>query len=300
MPIVRLRRLGRLAVALPVGLVSLAMGACSPLTLLNSLVSDDGYRVESSLAYGDGPRRTLDVSVPDRLNTPAPIVVFFYGGSWQSGAKDDYRFAAEGLVARGYVVVVPDYRLWPEVAFPGFVEDGAAAVSWAFAHGAGYGGDPARVYVMGHSAGAHIAALLALDWRYLAAVGHDRSQLAGLIGLAGPYDFLPVKSENLKQIFHIGVEDPAPSQPINFAAGGAPPALLVTGDDDTTVYPKNSINLARRLGEAGDRVTLKRYPGLGHIGIVLALARPLPFRAGILDDVDAFVQATGAAVRPQP
>jgi acetyl esterase/lipase len=256
--------------------------------------------VESNLAYGDGPRRTLDVYVPDKLNGPAPIVVFFYGGSWQSGAKDDYRFAAQGLVARGYVVVVPDYRLWPEVAFPGFVEDGAAAVSWAFAHGASYGGNPGQVYVMGHSAGAHIAALLALDGRYLAAVGHDRKQLAGLIGLAGPYDFLPVKSENLKQIFHIGVADPAPSQPINFAAGGAPPALLVTGDDDTTVYPKNSINLARRLGEAGDRVTLKRYPGLGHIGIVLALARPLPFRAAILDDVDAFVQANGPPTRQQP
>jgi acetyl esterase/lipase len=292
--------LGRLAVALPVGLVSLALGACSPVTLLNSLVSDEGYRVESNLAYGDGPRRTLDVYVPDRLNGPAPIVVFFYGGSWQNGAKDDYRFAAEGLVSRGYVVMVPDYRLWPEVAFPGFVEDGAAAVSWAFANGESYGGNVGQVYVMGHSAGAHIAALLALDGRYLAAVGRDRSQLAGLIGLAGPYDFLPVKSKNLKQIFHIGVMDPAPSQPINFAGGGAPPSLLVTGDDDSIVYPKNSINLARRLGEAGDRVTLKRYPGLGHIGIVLALARPLPFRAAILDDVDAFVQANGAPARQQP
>jgi acetyl esterase/lipase len=281
---------------LPLGLVGLAVGACSPVVLLNALVPGDGYARMADVPYGEGPRRKLDVYVPDGLKGSAPVVVFFYGGSWQSGSKGDYLFAAQGLASRGYVVVMPDYRIWPDVGFPGFVEDGAAAVAWTFAHVAEHGGDPARVFVMGHSAGAHIAALLALDPRYLAAEGIDRRRLAGLIGLAGPYDFLPITGPTLKLIFGIGEKDPAPTQPINFADAGAPPVFLATGEDDDTVRPKNSVNLSRRLEAAGTRVTLKRYAGVGHIGIVLALARPLPARAPVLDDIDAFVENAGTRV----
>jgi len=280
-------------------LVALLLAACSPVARLNARVPRTGFSLHADQPYAAGPARTLDVYVPDGLKGPAPIIIFFHGGGWQTrlGAKEDYLFAAQGLVARGYVVVTPAYRQWPDVVFPAFVEDGAAAVAWVFAHGASYGGDTSGVYVMGHSAGAHIAALLALDGHYLANRGLDRSRLAGLIGLAGAYDFLPIEGVTFKMIFDTANKDPALSQPINFVTPGAPPALLATGDDDTVVQPGNSVSLARRLAASGNRVVLKRYPGVSHDGVVLALSPALaPGLPPLLDEIDSFIR--GNAARP--
>jgi acetyl esterase/lipase len=291
----RIRRLGQLARRVPAGLFGLAVGACSPVGFLNGLVPTDGYTRTADVRYADGPRGMLDVYVPDPPPEKAPVVVFFYGGSWEGGQKADYLFAAQGLVARGWVVVVPDYRVWPEVRFPAFVEDGAAATAWVLANAARYGGDPERVYVMGHSAGAHIAAMLALDPDWLASKGADRDRLAGLIGLAGPYDFLPLKSDTLKQIFETEdpAKDPARTQPITFAAPGAPPTLLATGTADHTVRARNSVRLAAALEAAGVPVTLVRYDKVGHVGIVLGLTPSLPGGPPVLDDVAAFIAASG-------
>ena len=280
-------------------LVALVLTACSPVARFNARVPKTGYSIHADQPYAAGPAHTLDVYVPDALKGPAPIIVFFHGGGWQTrlGAKEDYLFAAQGLVARGYVVVTPAYRRWPDVIFPAFVEDAAMAVAWVFAHGASYGGDPARVYLMGHSAGAHIAALLALDEHYLANRGLDRSRLAGLIGLAGAYDFLPMEGVTFRLIFDAAHTDTALSQPVHFAAPGAPPAFLAAGDDDTVVLPRNSSSLARRLADTGNRVVLKRYPGVDHDGIVMALTPSLaPGLPPLLDEIDAFIRDT--ALRP--
>ena len=290
----------RLAACVPVALlclVTLALGACSSVASLNARVPRTGYSLHADQPYATGPAQTLDIYVPDGLKAPAPIIIFFHGGGWQTrlGAKKDYLFAAQGLVARGYVVVTPAYRQWPDVVFPAFVEDGATAVAWVFAHGASYGGDLSRVYVMGHSAGAHIAALLALDGHYLANRGIDRSRLAGLIGLAGAYDFLPIEGVTFKMIFDTANQDPALSQPISFVTPGAPPALLATGDDDTVVLPRNSVSLARRLAASGNKVVLKHYPGLGHDDIVLALSPALtPGLPPLLDEIDTFIRGNAA------
>lgn len=266
---------------------------CSPAALVNALVPRGGYTVETA-AYGSGPRRTLDVYRPEHTDGPAPVVVFFYGGNWQSGDKGTYLFVGQALADRGYVVVIPDYRLYPEVRFPAFLQDNAAAVRWTMDNIAARGGDPTRVYLMGHSAGAYDAAMLTLDRQWLGAVGIDPDRdIKGTIGLAGPYDFLPLTDPKLKAIF--GPEDRlAQTQPINFVDGREPPMLLIAGTDDETVDPGNTTRLAARIRSQGGAVTEKHYPGVGHIKLVGALAAPLRFLAPTLDDVTAFLD------RPSP
>lgn len=265
------------------------LGGCSPFTYLNAVAPDELYVSESDIAYGGLPRQRLDLYRPLGHSAPAaPVVVFFYGGGWKGGARADYRFVAAELASRGVLVVVPDYRVYPEVVFPAFVEDGALAVKWVQDRVAQYGGDTGRIYLMGHSAGAHIAAMLALNRRYLESAGADGNRLAGFIGLAGPYDFLPVTSKTMKRIFG----DPAPrsTQPIDFVTAAAPPVLLVTGEDDTTVLPENSRRLAERIRAAGGSASEISYEGVGHARIVGAFSPPLSKGVPVVEDVLRFIE----------
>jgi acetyl esterase/lipase len=270
--------------------------ACSPLTTFDRLVPKDrgGIRVAKDLAYGDAPRQRLDVYAPRAAcGRPRPVVVFFYGGSWNSGTRAGYAFVGRALAARGFVTVVPDYRLVPDVHYPAFVEDGAAAVRWAISHADAYCGDGGSVVLMGHSAGAYIAAMLAVDPRWL---GASRPAVKGLVGLAGPYDFAPFDVAASRAAFGQS-PDPAATQPVTWAGAGDPPALLLYGSDDTVVRPRNSEALAAKLRAGGVAVDERAYAKLGHIGILLALARPFRGRAPVLDDVAGFVQRTVDADR---
>jgi acetyl esterase/lipase len=269
-------------------LLAAALAGCSPISVLNAFAPTGALEIRSGIPYGSLPRQKLDVYRPREGPEPRPVIVFFYGGSWDSGTRESYLFAAEALASRGFVVVVPDYRIYPDL-FPVFLEDAAAAVAWTRANASQIGGDPRRLFLMGHSAGAHIAAMLALDSQYLARAGLSPSMLAGWIGLAGPYDFLPLTSARLKEIF-APEETIARTQPINFVTPGAPPALLATGETDPTVSPGNSQRLAAKLRAAGVPVTEKRYPDLNHYTIVGALSVPLRGSYRVLDDVEAFVK----------
>jgi acetyl esterase/lipase len=239
------------------------------------------------LSYGTLERQKLDVYVPDGGGRDLPVVVFFYGGSWQNGRRQDYRFVAQALVTRGFIAVIPDYRLYPEVKFPTFIEDGALAVSWVAHNISGFGGEVARLFLMGHSAGAYIAAMLALNSSYLEHVGLTTRELKGFVGLAGPYDFLPLKSSRLIRIFG-GADGIPETQPLNFARAGAPPALLLHGADDKLVGPHNTKNLAQRLREAAGRVEAKIYPGIKHIGLLISLATPFQDGEPAMYDIAPF------------
>lgn len=281
--------LPRLLVA-ALALAAALLGGCSIHTVINAFVPTGDLEAHRDIAYGNGARGQLDVY--RRKDTPpnAPVVVFFYGGGWDSGYRGGYLFAAEALASRGYVAVVPDYRIYPEVTFPAFLEDAAASVAWTKKNVARYGGNPSKVFVMGHSAGAHVAAMIALDPQYLQGVGLAPRDLAGLIGLAGPYDFLPLRSETLKAIFAPEATI-ARTQPINFANASAPPALLVTGDQDTVVSPNNTRSLARKLRELKVSVTELHYPECTHATILGMLAAPTRGGTPLLDDVDRFIRA---------
>ena len=267
---------------------------CSPLQLLNGWVPSGTYTIKTGVRYGTHgahERHQLDVYRPTAAPASAPVVVFFYGGNWNSGAREDYLFAGEALAGKGCVAVLPDYRLYPEVRYPDFLVDCAAAVRWVFDHIAQFGGDAQRVFLMGHSAGAYNAAMLALNPAYLRAAGTDAQRLRGLIGLAGPYDFLPMTGEITRAVF--GVSNTAiTTQPIHYASPSAPPALLLTGDEDDVVKPGNSTRLAARLLQLGVQARVVVYPGMGHRTVLGALAAPLRGLHGfgpVLDDVAGFI-----------
>ncbi len=271
----------RLLVAGTAGLVA-ACGNLATLNRLNALTPGDGgvVRRVDGAAYGSDPRQRLDVYAPASAAARLPVVVFLYGGGWNSGYRGGYAFAARAIAARGFVVVVPDYRLVPAVRFPAFVDDAAAAVRWTVDHAGDYGGDAARIGVVGHSAGAHIALLMTLDRHYLAAAGVPGAVKA-VVGLAGPYDFLPFDAPSAIAAFG-DAPDPAATQPIHFVRADAPPALLLTGDADDTVRPRNTAALAAALRAAGAPVEVRTYPGVGHIGILLALSKPFRGKADVL------------------
>jgi acetyl esterase/lipase len=275
------------------GLTTLA-AACTPsLGTFNALAPRDGgaRRVLAGAAYGASPRQELDVYAPSGAASGGlPVIVFFYGGSWNSGAKEDYAFLATALASQGFLTIVPDYRLVPSVRFPSFVEDCAAAVRWAEQHAAEHGGDPTRIVLMGHSAGAYNAMMLALDAQYLRAAGVDAAHVRGAAGLAGPYDFYPFDVDASRNAFG-EASDPQVTQPVRFVRGDAPPLLLLWGAEDTTVGPRNLQSLARGVREAGGRVETKIYPRVDHVGIMLALSRPFRGRAPVLADVTAFARS---------
>jgi acetyl esterase/lipase len=265
-----------------VAALGILLAGCSPLQLLNQTSTDRHYERSADIAYGPESRHLLDVYRPRQPLDARPLVVFFYGGAWRSGAKENYEFVASALTDAGITVVIPDYRLFPDVAFPAFVEDAAAAVSWAVRNADELGVSTDAVFLMGHSAGAHIASLVALDSSYLSKHPDPQVSIRAWIGLSGPYDFLPIDRGFLLDVF----PEPAreQSQPVNYVTADAPPALLIHGTGDKTVRIENSQSLADRLHEEGVAARLTAYEGVGHVSVMLALAPTLDFLADTLQD----------------
>ena len=282
--------------------LALSLAACTPAQLLNATVSTGGLTITRNVAYGDLPRQTLDIYRPAGAAGTAPglpVVVFFYGGSWNSGSKAIYPFVAATLARTGAVVIVPDYRVYPDVKYPDFLRDCGRAVAWAQAHPDRTGSG--ALFLMGHSAGAYNAMMLALDPAWLRDAENSSSAIAGasprpngrrivgVIGLAGPYDFLPITDPEIKPIFPGAGSS---TQPITYASAHAPPLLLLAGNDDKQVRPRNSIALKARIDSAGGRAQLILYNGLGHIGLVTAIAPAFQWRAPVLRDIVTFLRAT--------
>jgi acetyl esterase/lipase len=300
---VSLRWFGMLLLLVLLGALGLA--ASMPSRALNLLAALGPGEMRADVAYGPLSRHRLDIHSPGPAVTrPAlgyPLVVFFYGGSWNRGERADYRFVGQALAARGMVVLVADYRLYPEVRYPDFLRDCAAALAYGLEQAGALGADPRRVFVMGHSAGAYNAAMLALDARWLAgAASPAPARLAGWIGLAGPYDFAPIMNPEVQPVFH-HPQVAADSQPIAFAVQAAVPTFLGAARRDNLVDPvRNTQALAAALGAAGTPVTLRLYNRSDHVSLLGALAWPLRGLAPVLDDVTAFVGTTAPAERAAP
>lgn len=268
--------------------ILLTLAACSPLSLINALGTGEDVREVRGIAYGEGERRRLDVYAPPDARE-APVVVFFYGGSWRGGSRADYAFVGHALATHGIVTVIPDYRVCPEVTYPDFLVDSAQSVAWALRAAGEYGGDAQRLFVMGHSAGAYNAAMVALDARWLEAAGSSPAALAGWIGLAGPYEFLPIINPSVKPVFH-HPDTPPDSQPIVHASAASPPALLISAAEDLLVDPqRNTGAMAARLREAGVPVTERYFDRVGHSTLIGSLSPPLRGFAPTLEEVVGFV-----------
>lgn len=269
--------------------------ACSPTFAYNrlALARASGVEVLRDQPFGDDPRLKLDVYTPRREGGPKPVLVFIHGGSWSNGDKSVYPFAAVAFADRGFVTVAPNYRLAPAVRYPAFLEDNARAVRWARDNARRFGGDPDRIVLVGHSAGAYNASMLALDERWLREAGVPRSAVKAWVGLAGPYDFLPLDDPSTIAAFGQAPDLPR-TQPVNHVDRGDPPTFIATGLDDTTVEPRHTRELARRLEAEGVPVESRFYPGVGHVGIVTALGPLFGRRAPVLDEATAFLRARTA------
>lgn len=257
---------------------------------LNLAAEKRGYNVHRDIIFDAQHGLELDVYSPVGVEH-APVVVFFYGGRWEKGSRGQYRYVGAALATQGLVVVIPDYRKYPQVKLDGFMSDATNAVGWTRTHVADYGGDPGTIFLMGHSSGAHIGALLATDASWLARVGMKPRDLAGFIGLAGPYDFTPITEPDLVGMFGDTPAQQRRSQPVDFVNGDEPPMLLLQGSGDNTVWPKNAESLAAKLRAQDEPVSVKIYPDVGHSGILLSLSRPFRGHDPALADSIAFIRA---------
>jgi acetyl esterase/lipase len=269
---------------------ALLLSACSSLSfgIANFPTRFARSHRDADVRFGRQDWQRLDVYRPAHAAPRVPVIVFWYGGSWTQGSRQDYRFVGAALAGLGYVVVIPDYRLYPTVRFPQFLADAAHAVAWVERHAADYGGDPHRIVLMGHSAGAHMAAMLALNDTYLLKAGADPKDLRALIGLSGPYQLTP-NDPTLNAIF-AAPYTPHDWQVLPFVSSRAPASLLIHGGADEFVWPRNSEQLAAALHASGVPVVLKVYPGRGHAATVAALSWVLRWRSPTLADIGQFMQ----------
>jgi acetyl esterase/lipase len=276
-------------------LLFLSLNSCTQMSLfiVNGLAGFDDYAVVKDIQYGTSELNHLDIYIPadsdQQSSLNIPVIVFFYGGCWggcYTGLKEDYLFVAQALTSRGYIAVLADYRRYPQVRFPSIIDDARQATEWVKQNIVNYAGDANSIFLMGHSAGAHLAALLTLDESYLSL--QTRQAIRGFIGLAGPYDFLPL-TEPYQYALFAPQESYPKSQPINFVEGTEPPLLLLYGKDDETVKPRNIINLAAKVQQLGGSVTTQFYDDIDHIDILAALSIPLRSRKSVLDDINQFI-----------
>jgi acetyl esterase/lipase len=261
----------------PLILSALALVGCTPVMLVNTFINRNAFNLKSDINYGPGERQRLDVYSPKGA-TRAPVLIFVHGGGWYRGSKDEYQFLGDAFVEKGFVTVIISYRVAPQAVFPAFVQDVASSVRWVKDNIANLGGDPDRIYLMGQSSGAHTAALVALDPRYLREVGLERNAIRAFVGQAGPYDFRAFLEQDEPTQKAMGPRENWPqTQPIHFVDGKQPPMFLQHGLKDDVVNIKNPDWLSSIIKEKGGEVEVKYYPEVDHPGIVGAISRVARF-----------------------
>ena len=269
--------------------------SCSPLKTLNILSGASEARTEKDLAYGPHPRQKLDRYSGDESSSGSPVchIIFVYGGSWEDGSKGEYGFVGSELAKSGYLVSIPDYRLYPDVTYPEFVNDIALSISHEVEYAAGKN---RPVVLMGHSAGALIAGLISYNPKYLRSVGLDPSLVAAFVSVAGPHDkFLPTEKTRWTNIFGKDKHEQLQALPVNHVQASAPPTLILHGEDDEIVTPESAKSLHQALTEKNVMSVIKMYPGVGHKRIVAAIGSPLQNLAPTLEDINSFLGELGCS-----
>ncbi len=264
-----------------------AAPACSPLGVAEALLKGDHLTRTTNVGYGGMRQNRLDVYRPRVRSGPSPVIIFLYGGRWQTGSKEDYQLLGSAFTKRGFVVVVPNYRTYPEVIFPGWIEDAAQAVRWAHQNIRRFGGDSTQLYVVGHSAGAHTAVMLGLDRHYLRDAGLPTGAVRGFVSLAGPVD-TTWTDPDVQALMGARESWPA-TYPRTFVDDTAPALLFLHGGGDKTVSPSNSIRLAGRISARGGCARAILYPGVGHVEILVALSEPRLGIAPVMKDIISFI-----------
>ncbi|WP_228242014.1 alpha/beta hydrolase [Porphyrobacter sp. GA68] len=277
-------------------------GSAAPLNWIDAAFPRDRRaRLAATAGYGAHPAQRLELWVPHGESGNRPLIVFYHGGGWHTGAPRDYRFVARTFAEHGFATALVGYRLVPDGRFPAMLQDSAAALAWLARNAAGHGVSGQKVILAGHSAGAYNAVMLALDPQWLRDAGVPDTMVAGAAGLAGPYDFYPFTTDSARAALG-HAEPPDRTQPIRFVRSDAPPLLLITGADDDVVKPRNSAALAAALQMAGGEAELVIIPAMGHAGIIMALSKPFARDAAVASQVADFArtrlaQPTSGAVQ---
>lgn len=267
----------------------LLLSGCSGVEVLNKLAEQDKVILSENILFDKKKSLYLDVYQPKAVNAiQSPVIIFYWGGRWQEGDKTMYQFVGRELAKRGIVTVIPNYRLWPKVGYKGFLQDSVHAVKWVKQNIEKYGGDANQVFAMGHSAGAYNAVMLGLNNPFLK---NPREVLSGVIGISGPYDFLPFTSKDLPQIFG-PAEEFTSTQPINWVDGKNSPLLLIHSLNDDIVYPKNTKNLARKIKQHGGQVETLYLKELSHPMMIGVVSNLLSWKAPTADRIESFVKET--------
>jgi acetyl esterase/lipase len=274
-----------------------ALAGCAGPQFINAFTPDEGYALTKDLVYDPATGEKLDVYSPPNARA-APVVVFFFGGRWEQGDKQEYKFVGQALAARGFVAVIPNYRLYPQVRYPAFLQDCARAVVWVHANIARFGGDPGKLVLMGHSTGAYNAAMLTLDPEFLQQAGGARDWIRGMIGLAGPYDFLPITDPDLRDLFGPPENFPK-TQPVLYVDGRNPPVLLMHGEQDQTVPVRNTDELYARIQRAGGPAEKVLYPKLDHKWLIADVATRYQGYADVMNRIEDFVRRVTSGKAPQ-
>jgi len=259
-----------------------------------------GAELKAKIATGDHPQQKLVVwgagnhSHKDPLR---PVLFFVHGGSWRWGDPEDYDFVGRAFVEQGFVVVLGGYRLEEAGKYPAMIEDTARAIAWTHEEITQYGGDPERIVITGHSAGAYNVMMTAVEDKWLAKHSLSNSDIAGVVGLSGPYDFLPLDSDSTIASFgHVEAGDALNgTQPINLVGDDAPPMVLFHGEKDTLVGMRHSRDLAGAASETGTEAALNLYPEMAHNDPLISIAAPWRSRRDIVPKIADFVRQQTAS-----
>lgn len=257
----------------------------------------NGAELKATISTGEHPAQKLTVWGPetrDAADAPLPVLIFAHGGGWRSGDPVDYGFVGRAFVPEGFIVVLAGYRLGEDGVFPGMLEDTASVIAWTHEEIAAYGGDPDRIILAGHSAGAYNVVMVGLEEQWLGRRGLSTTDIAGVVGMAGPYDFLPLGRDSTQAAFG-HVEDPVITQPTAHVRADGPQMLLIQGEQDDLVRPRNARILSEALVEAGGHAQTVFYPEMGHNGPLLSFAAPLRSRRDVVSVITEFANESFAA-----
>jgi len=232
------------------------------------VVSD--FRHQLDVPYGNSPRETLDIFMPEG-DGPFPVHVYIHGGYWMSREKSDQRFLARPLVEAGAVFILVEYDLIPNVRMADIVRQCRDAVAWVYDNAVDIDADPGRIHVSGHSAGGHLVAMLAqTDW--LAHADVSQNLIRGGCAVSGIFDLEPIRQTYMQETLGLSEDEVAENSPLFFDPVPTVPLIVAAGGTETDEFRRQSNDFAKDWNDRGGKCTHLECTERNHFTILNDLA----------------------------